>query len=212
MKTDDLIQLIAADHAAPRPDLRTRVIAAALIGATLSFGVLLLGYGLRPELGSALLTWRVATKFAIALTVAVTGAALAYRLTRPEADTGSARLILAPAPLILAMAGIGELASTAPGSWAQSAVGANPYACLLGVPLLSALPLAGILWALRDGAPAVPAQLGAAAGAAAAGIGAAIYALHCQDDSPLFLAVWYVLATGMVVAAGRAGGGRLLRW
>jgi hypothetical protein len=51
-----------------------------------------------------------------------------------------------------------------------------------------------------------------AAGAMAAGIGAAIYALHCPDDSPLFLALWYVMAVTAVILAGRAGGRRLLRW
>lgn len=212
MRTESLIDLIAADHGAPRPDLRMRFVAAAAAGAVLSFAGLLLTYGLRPELGAALLTWRVAAKVAVALTLTGTAALLAFRLTRPEAGMSGAWLLLAPAPLILAAAGLGELLSSPAASWPAQALGANPLACLVGVPLLSVLPLAGILWALRHGAPSAPARLGAAAGATAAGIGAAVYALHCQDDSPLFLAVWYGLATAVLVAAGTAGGARLLRW
>jgi hypothetical protein len=211
MKTEDLIQLLAADNAAPRPDLRMRLMAAALIGAALSFAILALGYGMRPGLGEMMLTWRVALKFVVFLSFAGAAAALALRLAGPIPQH-RAWLMLLPAPLLLALAGCYDLAVTPPGSWGRQAFGAYPLPCLLSVPLLSALPLAATLWALREGAPAVPAEAGAAAGAMAAGIGAAIYALHCPDDSPLFLAIWYVLATAIVIVAGRAGGARILRW
>jgi hypothetical protein len=210
MRTGTMIDMLASDLATPRADLRLRTIAAAALGAGLSVGVMLLVYGARPEIAAALGSWRVVVKFAVALTLVATGAALALRLARPEAQGGW--LILAPAALILAAAGLGELAVTPPGFWPRQALGANSMACLIGIPLLSALPLCAILWALRDGAPGIPAQAGAAAGAMAAGIGAAIYALHCPDDSPLFLAIWYGLATAAVIAAGRLTGARLLRW
>ena len=50
------------------------------------------------------------------------------------------------------------------------------------------------------------------AGAAAAGIAATLYAANCPDDSPLFVASWYPLATMIVVAVGAFAGERLLRW
>jgi hypothetical protein len=50
------------------------------------------------------------------------------------------------------------------------------------------------------------------AGAAAAGIAATLYASNCPDDSPLFVASWYPLATLLVVAIGAVAGDRLLRW
>ena len=59
---------------------------------------------------------------------------------------------------------------------------------------------------------AIVAFAGAVAGLAAGGIAAAIYAWHCPDDSPLFLATWYSLAIAIVVAAGFLLGRRLLRW
>jgi hypothetical protein len=84
--------------------------------------------------------------------------------------------------------------------------------CLTIIPLLSIAPLAALLFAMRDGAPQHPGVAGALAGAAAAGIAATLYASNCPDDSPLFVASWYPLATLIVVAVGAVAGGRLLRW
>ena len=49
---------------------------------------------------------------------------------------------------------------------------------------------------------------GAMAGAAAAGVGALVYASSCPDDSPLFVATWYPLATLICMGAGALAG----RW
>ncbi|HUI21148.1 MAG TPA: NrsF family protein, partial [Methylocella sp.] len=57
-----------------------------------------------------------------------------------------------------------------------------------------------------------PALAGAAAGLLAGAIGAAFYATHCPDDSPLFVATWYTLAIAFVTAIGAIAGARLLRW
>jgi hypothetical protein len=80
------------------------------------------------------------------------------------------------------------------------------------IPLLSLGPLACIIYALRKGAPTNPGLAGAVAGLLASGIAATLYATHCTDDSPLFLATWYSLATGIVTLAGYAIGARALRW
>jgi hypothetical protein len=77
--------------------------------------------------------------------------------------------------------------------------------------LAGEIPSALIL-ALRQGAPEHPALAGATAGLFAGAIGAACYATHCPDDSPLFVAAWYTLAIGFVAAIGAAAGKRLLRW
>ena len=53
---------------------------------------------------------------------------------------------------------------------------------------------------------------GAVAGLVAGGVGATLYAMHCTDDSPLFVALWYSLAVALVALAGAAAGRWLLRW
>ena len=90
--------------------------------------------------------------------------------------------------------------------------GDNALHCLRVIPLLSIAPLAVLIYAMRAGAPQNPTLAGALAGAAAAGIAATLYASNCTDDSPLFVASWYPLATLIVVVAGAAAGNRFLRW
>jgi hypothetical protein len=45
-----------------------------------------------------------------------------------------------------------------------------------------------------------------------AGLAATMYAAHCSDDSPLFVATWYTLATALVTAIGALAGSKLLRF
>jgi len=72
--------------------------------------------------------------------------------------------------------------------------------------------LAGALFGLRQGAPARPAVAGAIAGLASAGLAATLYASHCTDDSPLFVATWYTIATALVTAIGALAGSKLLKF
>jgi hypothetical protein len=78
--------------------------------------------------------------------------------------------------------------------------------------VLALAPLAAILLALRKGAPEQPLFCGAAAGLFAGALGAALYATHCWDDSPLFVAIWYPLGIAVSVLIGALAGSRLLRW
>ena len=56
---------------------------------------------------------------------------------------------------------------------------------------------------MRAGAPQHPGWTGALAGAASAGIAAFLYASHCPDNSPLFVATWYPIATLVCAGVGR---------
>ena len=96
--------------------------------------------------------------------------------------------------------------------WPVYAVGTNAVACMTLIPLLSLAPLAAVLYALRQGAPANPALAGAIGGLMSAGIGATLYASHCVDDSPLFVSIWYPIGVAVVVLAGALIGARALKW
>ena len=78
--------------------------------------------------------------------------------------------------------------------------------------LLSIAPFAALLFALSEGAPAKPRLTGAVAGIAAGALAATLYAMHCTDDSPLFVATWYTIGIGIMALAGSVLGERLLRW
>jgi hypothetical protein len=77
----------------------------------------------------------------------------------------------------------------------------------IGLPVL-----AGAVWAVRGLAPTRLGLAGLVAGAAAGGMGAAIYAIACNETSAPFLAVWYTLGMAAVAALGGLAGSRLLRW
>jgi len=91
-------------------------------------------------------------------------------------------------------------------------VGHNSMLCMSAIPVLSLPILGAAMVGLRHGAPARPAAAGAIAGLLSAGAAATLYASHCTDDSPLFVATWYTLAAGIVAGLGALVGRRVLRY
>ena len=91
-------------------------------------------------------------------------------------------------------------------------IGSNSRVCLAAIPVMSLPLLAAALLGLRQGAPTRPAVAGAIAGLLSAGLAATLYASHCPDDSPLFVATWYTLATALVTAIGALAGSKVLRF
>ena len=76
-----------------------------------------------------------------------------------------------------------------------------------------ALPvLAALFVALRSLAPTRLRAAGAAAGALAGGIAAVAYALHCDEMTLPFVAVWYVLGMAIPALLGTLLAPRWLRW
>jgi hypothetical protein len=50
------------------------------------------------------------------------------------------------------------------------------------------------------------------AGLAGGGLGAAVYALHCIEDNPMFFVTWYGVAIAGVTVVSALIGSRILRW
>jgi hypothetical protein len=116
-------------------------------------------------------------------------------------------------PVVLLAGGIAaDLSTPQRLGWGARLVGSNSRVCLVAIPALSLPLLAAALVALRHGAPTRPALAGAVAGLLSAGLAATLYAAHCPDDSPLFVATWYTLAAALVAAFGALAGVRLLRF
>lgn len=168
--------------------------------------------GLRDTFFASLAEPRFLFKFVFSLTLAASGFLLAWRLSRPGVDLGLAGKMVLLAPALVVAASLAEMAVTPSNLWAARMIGHNAVHCLLAIPAMSLAPLAGLFAALRHGAPGDGRRAGAAAALASAGLAATLYAMNCPDDSPLFLAVWYMIATSIVVGLGWLAGGRLLRW
>lgn len=211
MQTDDLINLLAKDaHVRIRFGQLFRI--ALAIGVVISAVLLLATLGIRKNMAEAIETPRVLFKLGFTLLLAITSTRLAFRIGKPDVSLRSAALALL-LPLGVLIVGVAaELFVVPQSAWGKSLEGQYWYFCLLFVPMLSIAPLAAILYSVRHGAPENPGMAGAAAGLAASGIATAIYAWHCPDDSPLFLATWYSIGIIAVTAVGSLMGRRLLRW
>jgi hypothetical protein len=212
VRTSDLIRVLVADNNARALPPGRALMLALVPSLAITFSLHLATLGLRPHLLSLLGEPRLTFKLGLTVLLAVLSGPLALRLVKPGASVGAQALMLTAVPLLLAAALAGELLAVPRALWGERLVGSNALHCLESIPFLAAAPLAGILLALRHGAPERPGLAGAAAGLFAGAIGAACYATHCPDDSPLFVAAWYTLAIGIVTAAGAAAGHRFLRW
>lgn len=211
MKTNDLIAVLAADQPPDSSPVRHAITIAAVVGAMISFAAFLLSIGWRPDIGQALTTVRFPFKFVVTLVVVTTAAPLLVQYARPDAP-GRRPWLLGAGPALILAGVLIELLVLPASAWRENLVGSNAAICLTAIPLLSIAPLGALLVALRRGAPTRPRLAGALCGLLAASIAATMYALHCDDDSPLFVIVWYSLAIGIVTAVAAGIGGRLLRW
>jgi hypothetical protein len=151
-------------------------------------------------------------KFVDSFAFALPTLLLTLRLARPDAKPRALALWLA-APFILLAAGVVvELLVVPQGEWLSRLMGSTAMHCTITIPMLAAPVLAALIVALRAGAPLHPGLTGALAGAAAAGVGALVYASSCPSDSPLFVATWYPLATLICMGFGALAGRRFLAW
>lgn len=211
MRTEQLITLLSNDNVLPGP-IPQRVLllaGAALISAGF---VLLQILGIRGDLTQAVFTPVTATKWLLPLGVALPALTAALSLTRPQTLRTP---VLWIALAVGAMTGLWLLSfilSTPAGQLWPTMRGSSLYICLTSVVSISLVPLGLALWILRDGASPAPMHCGACAGLAVGGLSAAIYALHCTEDAPLFFLTWYGLGILIVTGIGAIAGRHLLRW
>jgi hypothetical protein len=212
METDQLIRTLAADNAHRARPVGFVLALALLAAAPVSVGIFFAGLGVRPDVMTAMHNPFFDLKFAVTLALAISAMAVSLHLARPEASLhGWAWLLLIPAGILAA--GIsGEMMMPQRLPMMTRLVGSNSRVCMMAIPLISLPLLAAALFGLRHGAPARPAVAGAIAGLLSAGLAATLYASHCTDDSPLFVATWYSIATAAVAAIGALAGSRVLRF
>lgn len=211
MKTEQLLEALVADQASRRQPIARSLVGALALGVGLSLLFFLVELGVRADIAAALETWRFDLKVVTVLLALVLAIGVCLDCLRPDAPPHPLRRLLLLLAVVLTAIAV-ELVVVPLSGWKGRLVGTNSLICLSMVPVLSLAPLAAILAVLRRGAPASPTLAGAAAGLLAAACGAALYAFHCFDDSPLFVATWYGLAAVPVVALGAIAGNRLLRW
>lgn len=211
MKTDDLIRGLTEDTVR-QPAVSALVVPGVVVAVGFSLLFLWSVLGFRGDLVQSLGAPVSLSRFVLAGALGLIGLRLSLILARPDgrgrANLGWFAVVGAVAVGLLVWA---YVATPAEGRQ-MALVGKTVTKCLVMIPVLSVLPVAALLVTLRRGATTVPALAGFVAGLGGAGMAAAVYALHCTEDSPLFYVTWYGLAIGGVAVVSAVAGARLLRW
>jgi hypothetical protein len=212
MDTDQLIKTLAADNSHRARPVGFALMLALLAAAPVSLLIFFAELGVRPDIMTAMRNPFFDLKFAVTLALAISAIAVSLHLSRPEASLrGFGWYLFIPAGLLVA--GIsGEMMMPQRAPMMTRLVGNNSKYCLTFISVISLPLLVAALIGLRHGAPARPALSGAIAGMLSAGLAATLYASHCTDDSPLFVAFWYTIATALVTAVGALLGSRILKY
>ncbi|MET0182170.1 MAG: DUF1109 domain-containing protein [Caulobacterales bacterium] len=208
MKTQDLIAALARSEEQPK---RGRPwLAALVIGLVTALAIFAAFIGPRTDMIDAIGV--VFAKAAFSAAFASIALALMGRLAKPGRP--AAKLLRGLAAIFLVSLIIAAIALMGddPGARMQAWTGGAFPWCLILIPLL-ALPFALALgFVVKTLAPTRLALTGGAIGAAAGGLGAMVYALHCPIDSIAFVATWYALGIAISAVIGAVIGARFLRW
>ena len=211
MKTDDLIRTLAEDNDWRSTATGASLLIALVAAAPISLAIFLMALGVRPDFTSATHNPFFDLKFAVTLALAISAILVVLPLSRPGTALGG-RAWLFFVPVALLVAGIAfDLTMPQGTSWVDRLVGTNSRVCLTAIPAMALPLLVAALIGLRQGAATRPALSGAVAGLMSGGLAATVYAAHCTDDSPLFVATWYSIGIAGLTAVGAAAGSRVLR-
>ncbi len=211
MRTQDLITVLSRDAVRPAPWWQRPQLLLA-VGALVSLALFAVILDIRGDMiASRGLTATAAKWLAASLLLVLAGKA-ALDLRQPQAEGAFVKPLLLGLLLYAGLAIGLDLALNGTTNFGTRLMGSSALQCLVFVTLFSLAPLAAFLVALRRGAVTSPDRAGLAAGLAAAGLAVAIYALHCTEDSPLFVTTWYGLASVLVGGLGVLSARLALRW
>lgn len=213
MRTDDLIQSLAADS---RPVSRHAVERRVALGTAmgiLAAVVLLFGYfGLRSDIHQAMFGFSFWMKAFYTASLAVISLAAVVHVARPDAGRATWLWLLVLPVVVIAMLSMHEFMTVPRNKWMPMWLGHSWRQCSTSVILLSLPVFLGLLWAFRTLAPTRLRLAGAIAGLAAGATGATVYGLHCGEVMATFVLTWYTLGMAASAALGALIGPRLLRW
>lgn len=210
MKTDDLIEALAAGLEPVRPArLSPWMVSGALAVAVTAVVVLL---GVLPTLAEAVrgpVFWAKATYTGA---LALASLWLVTRLGRPGASLGFAGWSVVAIVGLAGVIGATELILLPAEARMDAWLGFTWKICALNILVVSAFTAPLIFLAARRLAPTRPMQAGAAAGLLTGAVAATAYGLHCPEATAAFVATWYTLGMAAAAAVGAVIGRFALRW
>ncbi|MDY7577800.1 DUF1109 domain-containing protein [Herbaspirillum sp. RTI4] len=213
MKTTDFISLLSAGvapverHVAPR-----RFSRALVLGSLGSIVLMLLFFGVRPDIRVMLVTPLFWAKLAFPLVLAGAALLASARLSRPGIRPGNAWVALSAPLFVVWIAALISLWLTPEDQRVALLMGVSWRTCPFNIALLSIPSFIAVFWAMRGLAPTRLRLAGAIGGLLAGAAATVVYCLHCPEMGVPFWGVWYVLGIGMPTLLGALLGPRLLRW
>lgn len=213
MKTEDLIEMLAAGDPRPTSPPPRRAIAIAWLGA---LGVAALAMwsllGLNPRLGEDLSAGGFWIKLCFASALVAASLPWVVRLGQPGQPEGVAPRLALACFVGISLLGAMVLLAAEPAARATLLFGQSWRSCPWLIAGLSIPVLIGGFVAMRGLAPTRPARAGAAIGLLSGATGMLAYLWHCPELAIPFIAVWYGLGVLIPTAFGTWLGPRLLRW
>jgi hypothetical protein len=183
-----------------------------VLGALGSVILMLVVYGVRPDLASVARTPVFWAKLAYPFTIAVGALIAVTRLGRPGVRAGYAWALVGLPFVAVWLAGGLVLNGAAPAERLPLVLGQSWRTCPFNILLLSVPTFPAVFWAMKSLAPTRLRLSGFAAGLFASAIATVVYCLHCPEMSPAFWSVWYAIGMMLPACIGAWLGPRLLRW
>ena len=213
MKTDELIRMLATGVEPVQQHLPEKLISKALlVGLAISFILLVVFYGIRPDLKQVSATFPFWMKLGVPLANVMLGLVFVLALAHPGKIPKVGYWVLFIPVAVLWVWAILSWVNADASQHADMLWGKTWRVCIKNIAFLSVPTAVATLLALRNLAPTQPVLSGAIAGWLAGGVGASVYALHCPEMAAPFLAVWYVLGMLVPTAIMAWIGHHSLRW
>jgi hypothetical protein len=213
MKTDALIEQLSENAVPVRGGAVVRALVLGLSGGALvSFALMVLWLGIRPDLMPAMQTGAYWMKFFYTLLFAVAGFWTLERLSRPGAPSRMQMILEALPFALIAVWSAMKMVMAPADARMKMLMGSSHQVCPWRIAILALPVFVGVFWSMRRLAPTRPVMTGAIAGLLAGATGAFIYAFHCDESAAPFVALWYTIGISLMGLLGAALGRMLLRW
>ena len=213
MKTESLIDVLGRGPIAIDTRTAARRFALAIgAGVAVSLAAMLALLGPRPDLAAAATGPMFWMKLAIPAMLAWAMLGASARLSRPGGSARAAWLAMAALLLVVEAAALLSVALAPAGERLPMVVGRTAWPCVASVALLALPILVATVLGMRNLAPTRLRAAGLAAGLVAGALAATVYALHCDESTLPFFAVWYVLGMAIPGVLAALAGPRMLRW
>jgi hypothetical protein len=213
MNTDDLISMLSTgvEPVDPRA-IAKRFSLAILIGGVGALLVILLRFGVRPDLAEVATTPIFWAKIAFPLSLMVGALLMVTRLSRPGMTAGGGKLWVTLGVAAIWVGALYGLAVAPADERVAMVLGKTWKVCAFNISLLSIPGFIAVFWALRGLAPTQPRLAGACGGLLASSLATLAYCLHCPEMAVPFWGIWYLLGMLVPTLVGAAMGPRWLRW